>query len=374
MKSNSRKKGSILVFVLALIVFVSVLSVRLMKETTQELRHVSQFHRRDDLRTYAYSALDIVVGVLNEFKLVRGKLSSGQGWGAPLEYAEMLDTSILSLEEDSLDRSSAVKWNVSLIDESGKLPIQNVKDMNLATFLASFMSKEEGRQLVDEEDGRPLVEILRDWQDEDNEERDDGAEDDFYEDLDPPYFTPGRNVETFDEFKWIKGFGFSEDDPDKRGLFFDENGMETSSFRSFKSTFSFFNQDGLNPYGCSSEMLRVLAGDDNRLYEELVELKSSSDAIERQDYFQQMSQLASEMGLKLSDEVRVLRVEISVTRGKSVFKLHAVLSNQVASSPRSNQNSRKKVNSRSMEKSPRNSKIKYPLRILAIRENENLFD
>ena len=59
MKSNSRKKGSILVFVLALIVFVSVLSVRLMKETTQELRHVSQFHRRDDLRTYAYSALDL---------------------------------------------------------------------------------------------------------------------------------------------------------------------------------------------------------------------------------------------------------------------------------------------------------------------------
>ena len=30
--------------------------LRLMKETAQELRHVSQFHKRDDLRTYAYSA------------------------------------------------------------------------------------------------------------------------------------------------------------------------------------------------------------------------------------------------------------------------------------------------------------------------------
>ena len=67
-RADMKKKGSVLVFVLALIVFISVLCVRLMKETTQELRHVSQFHRRDDLRTYAYSALDLVVGVVNEYK------------------------------------------------------------------------------------------------------------------------------------------------------------------------------------------------------------------------------------------------------------------------------------------------------------------
>ena len=53
-----------------------LLSLRLMKETMQELRHVSQFHKRDDLRTYAYSALDLTVGVLNEFRLVLGKLET----------------------------------------------------------------------------------------------------------------------------------------------------------------------------------------------------------------------------------------------------------------------------------------------------------
>ena len=50
------RKGSILVFILALIVLLSVLCMRLMQETVQELRHVSQFHRRDDLRMHAYSA------------------------------------------------------------------------------------------------------------------------------------------------------------------------------------------------------------------------------------------------------------------------------------------------------------------------------
>ena len=80
-----KKKGSVLVFVLAIIVFISVLCVRLMKETTQELRHVSQFHRRDDLRTYAYSALDLVVGVVNEYKMALNKLENGQGLANPIK-------------------------------------------------------------------------------------------------------------------------------------------------------------------------------------------------------------------------------------------------------------------------------------------------
>ena len=46
--------------------------------------------------------------------------------------------------------------------------------------------------LVDEDDGQPFYDSMMDWQDADEDERDEGAEDDFYEDLDSPYFTPGR--------------------------------------------------------------------------------------------------------------------------------------------------------------------------------------
>ena len=55
--------------------------------------------------------------------------------------------------------------------------------------------------MTDEEDGRPLLDSLRDWEDEDDDERDDGAEDDFYEDLDSPYFTPGRKISSFDNLR-----------------------------------------------------------------------------------------------------------------------------------------------------------------------------
>ena len=40
-------------------VLLSALSIRLIKETTQELRHVSQFYRKDDLRIYALPCLDL---------------------------------------------------------------------------------------------------------------------------------------------------------------------------------------------------------------------------------------------------------------------------------------------------------------------------
>ena len=38
--------------------------------------------------------------------------------------------------------------------------------------------------LINEDDGQPFVDALKDWQDQDDEERDEGAEDDYYEDFD----------------------------------------------------------------------------------------------------------------------------------------------------------------------------------------------
>ena len=85
---NEKRRGSILVFILAIIVLLSVLCMRLMQETVQELRHVSQFHKRDDLRMHAYSALDLAFGVLKEFKEIETTLyAPGQGWGDPLNYS-----------------------------------------------------------------------------------------------------------------------------------------------------------------------------------------------------------------------------------------------------------------------------------------------
>ena len=365
-------KGSILVFVLAMIVLLAVLSLRLMKETTQELRHVSQFHKRDDLRTYAYSAMDLTVGVLNEFRMILGKLDDpGLGWGDPLRYAGISPSDILT-DSDGETVNSPITWSVSLLDESGKIPLREIKEQDLAALFA-FMQTEDGALIIEDE-GKEFVDALLDWQDEDDEERDEGAEDDYYEDLDPPYWTPGRKIENFDEFRMIKGFAYDRNEPESSGIFFDEKGNETPNLINFKQSFSFFNEDGFNPDGASDFLLRFLAGEDEGAYEDLNETRNSDSESERQRYHQLISELAGKRGLKINKSAKIFRLEINVNRGKSNFQLHAILLDIVGSGTNKPLPPKPGQKNIAKQRSQRNIKVQYPFRILALRENENLID
>ena len=154
----SKRKGSILVFILALIVLLSVLCLRLMEEGIREARHLDQFHRRDDLRIHAYSALDLSVGVLNEFKTFEGKLySPAQGWGDPLAYAGIAPT------------EEGVSWSVRLIDESAKVPVSKINEKDLVALFAIMHAEEDA--LLDEDDGQPFYDSMMDWVDADEEDQ-----------------------------------------------------------------------------------------------------------------------------------------------------------------------------------------------------------
>ena len=352
----SSRKGSILVFILALIVLLSILCMRLMQETVQELRHVSQFHKRDDLRMHAYSALDVAVGVLNEFIQVERTLyDPSQGWGAPLSYSEI----------SPLDNT--VKWSIDLIDESGKVPISSVSEKDLISFFAN-MRADDG-SLVDEDDGKPFFDSLMDWQDSDEDERDEGAEDDYYEDLDFPYFTPGRKIGVFEEFRMIKGFSYDRDEPRESGLFFNETGSETIHMKNFQDCFSFYNDGPVNINTASPYLIRFLCGDDEELAEEILEGPQSS---QNDPYFTRMddpnlSLMRANRSISTNTSATVFRARVSVTKGKANFQLHAILAR---ADIKKVQPKGTKANSRSQQ----NLDLGYPFRILSIRENENLVD
>ena len=89
-------------------------------------------------------------------------------------------------------------WSVRLIDESAKIPISKVKEKDLVALFAVMQAEEDS--LMDEDDGQPFYDSMMDWVDGDDEERDEGAEDQYYEDLDPPYFTHGKKINSFEEF------------------------------------------------------------------------------------------------------------------------------------------------------------------------------
>ena len=52
------------------------------EETVKELRLVSQYHKRDELRPMRILFLDITVGVLSEFRLLDDQSLGVGGWRA----------------------------------------------------------------------------------------------------------------------------------------------------------------------------------------------------------------------------------------------------------------------------------------------------
>jgi len=346
MKGNlNSKKGAILVFVLGIVVLLGSLCLRLMEETVKELRLVSQYHKRDDLRLHAYSLLDITVGVLSEFRLLDDQsLKSGGGWENPLQWSE-----ISPVDE-------RVKWSVSLKGESGKLPIFKTNEKVMKEIFAIMHTGGSG--LLDEDDGQPYYDAWMDWQDADENEREEGAEDDFYEDQIPPYFTSGKNIESFEELRMIKGFGFDADDPEEGGLFFDELGNETQNMKNFRESFSFYHEGPLNICEASPFLKKYICGDDEQLLEDLTYWTPyTGDNLGPIDTPIPLAKGTNE----------TFMAEISVSKGKARFELHAVLTFDQG-----------KANAKTTEKkkarSKQNQNLKYPARILRLRENENLID
>ena len=362
--SAASKKGAILVFVLALIVFISVLCLRLMEETVQELRHVSQHHRRDDLRINAYSALDLAVGVLNEFKTIEGALyDPAQGWGDPLSWAEV----------SPLDPK--ITWSINIVDESAKINPKNAPRKDLVSMFAQMHMRSGSR--VDEDDGEPYYDAWMDWEDPDDDEREEGAEDDFYDRFDPPYFTPGKKVQSFEEFRMIKGFSYDEDLGEYSGLFFSQDGSETLNMKNFRSAFSFFHEGPLNINGASSFLKQFLCADNDSLHEEILAGPRFGNGSE--PYFTNLadpnlSQLQRIRGIKLTCKASLFRIMITISRGKARFKLQAILSSDSSTGNRVQRPLSKNVSAKLRPRSANNALLKYPMRILSLRENENLID
>lgn len=98
------------------------------------------------------------------------------------------DWTLITSEDDQLEFSTG-RYEVQIRDESGKL------DLNLAT-------EDMLTQLL----GDPaLVDPILDWRDADSDPREQGAEDDYYQSLDPPYYCKNGPFETLSELLLVRG-------------------------------------------------------------------------------------------------------------------------------------------------------------------------
>ena len=87
-------------------------------------------------------------------------------------------------------------YTVNIQDESGKVNINAVPDQQLRALIQAAGI---------EQDGDIIADSILDWRDPDREHRLNGAEDDYYQALDPPYSSKNGRFDTTEELLLVRG-------------------------------------------------------------------------------------------------------------------------------------------------------------------------
>ena len=89
---------------------------------------------------------------------------------------------------------------VRIYDHAGKINLRNLTEDKLRLLLENMMEE------VDDDEIEELLAAWGDWIDEDDGVRNEGAEDDYYLSLDPPYLPRQGQLESVEELLLIRGF------------------------------------------------------------------------------------------------------------------------------------------------------------------------
>lgn len=304
MKTNSPFKkthGSVIILVLVFVVLLTFIVAAFLEEATAKIKYYGLFHNRDDLRTDAYSAMEITLAVLNQYVEVEGALwGPAQGWASPLEEAGYQPA-----------HSTAV--TVAFEDESAKLPLSKLGyDDLLVLFDVLGYDLPEAQSLADG---------LIDWTDEDDLRRLNGYDGEDYDDMEPPYKPSNSAIVSWDEFKLIKPFN---------EMFWDENGVPLPVWNQFKSAVSLYHTGNVNINQANSIVQEYFYEKgilDTRSFEYFKsgsdgELGTDDDRLYRKDEGNAGIILGDGQGI--SDSIELLRVKVSAIRGEAQFVLEAM--------------------------------------------------
>jgi general secretion pathway protein K len=103
-------------------------------------------------------------------------------------------------------------YQVDIQDESGKINLNSVSDVQLRALLEALA--------IDKRDVDIIADSIMDWRDQDTNHRMNGAEDDYYQSLNPPYKAKNGRLDTVEELLLIQGvtpeyfYGYPERAPD----------------------------------------------------------------------------------------------------------------------------------------------------------------
>jgi hypothetical protein len=220
-------------------------------------------------------------------------------------------------ETAQLTLPAGIQARVRLYDESGKLSIQATSVERWILFF-----QEMG---FEETESKALTDVLLDWMDADNEERENGAETLTYSQLEPPYHAPNRTLRDFEELRYLQTFNTN---------FFDEDGLPNEKFILFRNNISLYHKDDVNLNTASELVINTLAEEKNFESESVLNFLAGSDLIfgSADDRILRPNLATSDLPedeagepLNLIRPIHFVLAEIAVSDGQTIYYLNAIL-------------------------------------------------
>lgn len=283
------KRGAVLIAVLAIILLITFIVTRFMNEAMEDLEYRAIFNEPADVRSYAYSMLEVALATLQEVALIDdGKLYAGeQGWSDPIKYAE-------------IDVPNGWSVEIKIRDEGGKISLNHIEEPLLNRLLEEELDFDFGT-------ARELSSTLFDWIDDNDQRRLNGAESDDYLNNNPPYRAANRPLQSLEELRLLKIW---EDE------FFDEDGLPNESFKRLSSMVSVLDNDEVNLNAAPEPVLDILSLVNGWQKDDLF-----NNSLE-QPYLKNAP--ASNEG-RSGVEIRLLRVTVTLFRGEVPFTISALV-------------------------------------------------
>ena len=305
-----RTSASVLVIVMITLLFAAFALVAFIEKAGNDLlvEHREMQARR--LRMEGYSALEVTLATLEDFRLVlNGLHSPAEGWNDPLAFAGYTP---------SEDRTVEVTFD----DESAKLSLPQANAQVLSRLFEVWK--------VPKPDAEAAADALMGWMKREHVYT--TAVSPNYDHGPVPYEVPGRSLRTFDELAAIEKV---------RELFYAEDGRPNDLWRRFVDNVSLLNFQKPNLNAAKPDVLLALGQFDLSQQQNITDFLSGKGTFQSQGpgYFKNLNDAQSVTGSAggnagaFATIISALRVNILVREGRSEFRLAAVVTTGNAATP-----------------------------------------
>lgn len=301
---RARLRSSVIVLVLVTLLFTAAALTTFIEKAGNDLLVEARQSDSHRLRQEAFSALEVTIAVLEDFRQADSGLhSTAEGWGDPLGWAGWTPSEGRTVE-------------VSFQDESGKIPLAHADITTLTNlFLYWQMSSADAEKLADAIEG---------WMQNGYVYSSAIVPD--YADAEIPYAEPARPMRSFSELASIVY---------ARDVFFDPNGLPNAAYWRFVNDVSIFNFSQPDANGANEDVLAAVGQYTAAQLQHISDYVSGTGqyAQQGQNWFQNSATLATVAGLGgnanvFGTTITALRVNITVHDGRSLYRLSAVVSPQ----------------------------------------------